>query len=148
MNNEFKVKNRVRETSQRPGVSGQPESVPGQWRNWSQNGEGVEFGWGRVKFPCPAGPWGVLVADVTSGAWKLPSSLAAISLPSGSLSSSACPGLSADHLVKRGSLSSITLPFFYKKHDRKDPTLTSDRNNCLHSCTSPPRKTNISLSVL
>lgn len=68
MNNEFKVKNRVRETSQRPGVFGQPESVPGQLRNWSQNGEGVEFGWGRVKFPCPAGPWGVVVADVTSGA--------------------------------------------------------------------------------
>lgn len=77
--------------------------------------EGVEFGWRQVKFPCPAGPWGVLVADVTSGAWKLPSSLAAISFPSGPPSISACPGLSADHLLKRGSFSSITLPFFYKK---------------------------------
>lgn len=87
---------RVRETSGRSGVSG-------RWRNRSEHGEerGGGVGWRRARFPCPGGPWGVVVADVTSGA--RPPSLH-LHFPSSLVWSAGCaplcPGLSAACLLR------------------------------------------------
>ncbi|CAJ1069322.1 Hypothetical predicted protein [Xyrichtys novacula] len=48
----------------------QAEQVPDQLTGTGCATEEVEeegSGWRRVKFPCPGGLWGVVVADVTSG---------------------------------------------------------------------------------
>lgn len=61
----------VRKKGGRKVLRGQAEQTPGQLKCSSNRMGGVwngVFGRRQVRFPCPAGPWGVVVADVTSGA--------------------------------------------------------------------------------
>lgn len=59
---------RVRVPSGRTGVPArQSKSQASGGTGQRMEEVGVEFGWRLARFPCPAGPWGVVVADVTSG---------------------------------------------------------------------------------
>lgn len=117
----------------------QAEQVPGPWRDWLEHG-GRGFGWRRARFPCPGGPWGVVVADVTSGA--RPPSLHLYYFPSspGPVSSSPCPGLSAACLLRRGRVQSITLPPSLHKYRHNRPNADSHWTGATMTLMTSPIK--------
>lgn len=95
--------------------------VPGQWRDWSECvwGGGVTLGGDKQGSHALQAP-----GEQQWQMWRLgpgrPPFISTSPLPSGLVSSSPCPGLSAACLLRRGRLPSITLPSsLYKyKHNR------------------------------
>lgn len=136
------------------------QSQGNEWENWSQPGragprpvEGlvgawtVGVGWRQVRFPCPVGPWEIVVADVTSGAW--PPSLHLYYFPSSLVW---CPPL---------CVLACLLPVYWEGED-SNPSLSSLRYKYKHNrpktdfhwtrvtitlTASPIRRDSVSLSL-